>query len=207
MRRESHVRFCEGGGVRFPSATRLIVGFEQRNAAEQFLIDLHQRLVKFGLELHPEKTRLIEFGRFAVPNRERRGHGKPETLNFLGFTHSCGKNKAGRFEVLRQTMRKKWQAKLKDVYANLRRRMHAPVPEQGRYLRAVMNGHIQYYGVPGNRASISAFRFRLGWLWWKALQRRSQKTIVTTDRLSRLVEKWLPYPYLSHPYFPELHGV
>jgi len=183
-------------------ADDFIVGFEHRPEAERFLDDLRQRMAKFGLELHPEKTRLIEFGRFAVPNRKRRSEGKPETFHFLGFTHICATNQAGRFEVLRQTMRKKWQAKLKEVHARLRRQMHAPVPEQGQYLRSVMRGHIQYYGVPGNRPSIAAFRFRLGWLWWKVLRRRSQRTTVTAQRLSRLVEKWLPQPYLSHPFFP-----
>jgi hypothetical protein len=104
-------------------------------------------------------------------------------------------------------MRKKWQAKLKDVYATLRGKMHRPVPEQGCSLRAVMRGHIEYYGVPGNRPSIAAFRFRLGWLWWKVLRRRSQRTTVTTERLRRLVHKWIPEPYLSHPYFPRGHSV
>lgn len=193
---------AHGDAVIVRYADDFIAGFEHRQDAERFLGDLRQRLAKFGLELHADKTRLIEFGRFAAPNREHRGEGKPETFHFLGFTHICGKNKAGRFEVLRQTMRKKWQAKLKEVYATLRREMHAPVPEQGQYLRSVMRGHIEYYGVPGNRPSIAAFRFRLGWLWWKVLRRRSQRTTVTAERLRRLVEKWLPQPYLSHPFFP-----
>jgi group II intron reverse transcriptase/maturase len=188
-------------------ADDFIVGFEHRSEAEQFHGDLRQRMAKFGLEVHPEKTRLIEFGRFAAQDRGRRGGGKPETFDFLGFTHSCGTNQAGRFEVRRQTMRKKWQAKLREVYAELRRKMHSSVPEQGGYLQAVMRGHIEYYGVPGNRPSIAAFRFRLGWLWWKALQHRSQRTTVTAERLCRLVEKWIPEPYLSHPYFPRGSGV
>lgn len=184
--------------VRF--ADDFIVGFEHRQEAERFLSELRERLTKFGLELHPEKTRLIEFGRFAAQNRSDRGEGKPETFHFLGFTHICGKTKGGRFEVLRQTMRKKWQAKLTEVYQELRRRMHEAIPEQGRYLRAVMQGHIQYYGVPGNRPAMNAFRFRLGWLWWKVLRRRSQKDNLPKERLARLVKRWLPYPYLSHPY-------
>ena len=186
--------------VRF--ADDFIVGLQHRAEGERFLDDLRRRLAKFGLELHPDKTRLIEFGRVAAQNRAGRGEGKPATFNFLGFTHICGKNKGGRFEVLRQTMRQKWQAKLKEVQATLRRRMHAPVPEQGQYLRSVMRGHIEYYGVPGNRPSISAFRFRLGRIWWQVLRRRSQRTSVTAERLSRLVERWLPRPYLSHPFFP-----
>jgi group II intron reverse transcriptase/maturase len=184
--------------VRF--ADDFIVGFEHRQEAERFLAELRERLTKFGLELHPEKTRLIEFGRFAAQNRADRGEGKPETFDFLGFTHICGKTKGGRFEVLRQTMRKKWQAKLKEVYQELRRRMHESVAEQGRYLRAVMRGHIEYYGVPGNRPAMNAFRFRLGWLWWKVLRRRSQKDAFPKARLARIVKRWLPYPYLSHPY-------
>jgi RNA-directed DNA polymerase len=186
--------------VRF--ADDFIVGFEHREEGERFLDDLRRRLANFGLELHPEKTRLIEFGRQAAKDRTGRGEGKPETFSFLGFTHICGKNKGGRFEVLRQTMRQKWQAKLKEVHATLRSRMHAPVPEQGQYLRSVMRGHIEYYGVPYNRPSISAFRFRLGRIWWQVLRRRSQRTTITAERLSRLVERWLPQPYLSHPFFP-----
>jgi RNA-directed DNA polymerase len=195
-------RQAHGDAIIVRFADDFITGFEHRQEAERFLDDLRQRMTKFGLELHPDKTRLIEFGRFAAPNREGRGECRPETFNFLGFTHICGKNKAGRFEVLRQTMRQKWQAKLKEVAAELRRRMHAPIPAQGQYLRAVMRGHIEYYGVPGNRPSVAAFRIRLGWLWWKALRRRSQRTTVTAERLSRLVARWIPRPYLSHPFFP-----
>jgi group II intron reverse transcriptase/maturase len=200
-------RRAKGDVVIVRYADDFIVGFEHRSEAEQFQGDLRQRMAKFGLEVHPDKTRLIEFGRFAAQDRERRGGGKPETFNFLGFTHSCGTNQAGRFEVRRQTMREKWQAKLREVYTTLRNKMHSPVPEQGSYLRAVMRGHIQYYGVPGNRPSIAAFRFRLGWLWGKVLRRRSQRTTVTAERLCRLVEKWIPEPYLSHPYFPRCSRV
>ena len=198
---------AQGDVVIVRYADDFILGFEHRTEAEQFQRDLQQRMAKFGLEVHPDKTRLIEFGRFAVQDRDRRGQGKPETFDFLGFTHSCGTNKAGRFEVRRQTMRKKWQAKLREVYATLRNKMHSPVPEQRCYLQAVMRGHIHYYGVPGNRPSVAAFRFRLGWLWWKVLRRRSQRTTVTAERLCRLVEKWIPEPYLSHPYFPRFRSV
>ena len=184
--------------VRF--ADDFLVGFQHRQEAERFRAELRDRLTKFGLELHPDKTRLIEFGRFAARNRSDRGEGKPETFHFLGFTHICATTQGGGFEVLRQTMRKKWQAKLKEVYQELRRRMHASIPEQGRYLRAVMLGHIEYYGVPGNRAAMNAFRFRLGWLWWKVLRRRSQKDDFPKERLAQIVKRWLPYPYLSHPY-------
>jgi RNA-directed DNA polymerase len=200
-------RQAKGDVIIVRYADDFILGFEHRSEAEQFQEDLRQRMAKFGLEVHPDKTRLIEFGRFAAQDRDRGGRGKPETFNFLGFAHSCGTNEAGRFEVRRQTMRKKWQAKLKEVYPTLRSKMHSPIPEQGCYLQAVMRGHIEYYGLPGNRPSIAAFRFRLGWLWWKVLRRRSQRTSVTAERLRQLVEKWIPEPYLSHPFFPRGQSV
>jgi RNA-directed DNA polymerase len=150
--------------------------------------------------LHPEKSRLIEFGRFAAQDRERRTEGKPETFNFLGFTHICGKTKRGMFTVLRKTMRKKWQAKLRELYVELRRRMHEPVPEQGAYLRAVVLGHMRYYGVPMNSRSLQAFRWKVGWLWWKVLRSRSQKNKLTWIRMGRLIAKWLPPARIYHPY-------
>ncbi len=131
MRRELHVRFCEGGGVRFPSATRLIVGFEHREGAARFLGELRDRFARFGLTLHPDKTRLIEFGRHANRNRRGRGDGKPETFNFLGFMHSCGKSRKGRFAVWREPMRQRWQAQLREVHLVLRRRLHASISDQG----------------------------------------------------------------------------
>ncbi len=130
---------------------------------------------KFQLELHPEKTRLLEFGRFAARDREKRGQGKPETFDFLGFTHICGKTRKGRFAVLRQTIRKRLLAKLGEVKAELRRRMHDPVPEVGQWLKAVVSGHIRYYGVPTNSPALNRFRFAVGDLWHHVLSRRSQK--------------------------------
>jgi hypothetical protein len=158
--------------VRF--ADDFVVGFEHREEAEKFLTELRQRLAGFGLELHPEKTRLIEFGRHAAKNRQGRKEGKPETFNFLGFTHICGKTSQGWFTVLRQTMRKRWQAKLQEVKIELKRRMHLPVPEVGSYLRSVILGHTRYYGVPMNTERIRAFRWAIGRLWWQVLRRRSQ---------------------------------
>ncbi|MFN2119271.1 MAG: RNA-directed DNA polymerase, partial [Anaerolineales bacterium] len=131
MRRESHVRFCEGVGVRFPRATRLIVGFQYKADAERFLKELRERLSRFNLELHPDKTRLLEFGRFAAKNRKQRGQGKPETFNFLGFTHICGSTKKGHFTVRRKTMRKKMLAKLASLKGELKARMHKPIDEVG----------------------------------------------------------------------------
>lgn len=181
-------------------ADDFVLGFQYRSEAKKFLAELQARFVRFGLRLHPEKSRLIEFGRFAAQDRERRTEGKPETFNFLGFTHICGKTKRGMFTVLRKTMRKKWQAKLRELYIELRRRMHEPVPEQGAYLRAVVLGHMRYYGVPMNSRSLQAFRWKVGWLWWKVLRSRSQKTKLTWIRMGRLIAKWLPPARIYHPY-------
>jgi RNA-directed DNA polymerase len=184
--------------VRF--ADDWVAGFQYRFEAERFLSELRERFAQFGLELHPDKTRLIEFGRFAVQSRTKRGEGKPETFNFLGFTHICGKTRKGWFTVVRKTMRKKWQAKLKEVKIVLRRRMHDPVPKQGLYLRAVIRGHMQYYGVPMNNRAISAFRYYLQRMWWKSLKRRSQKHKLTWARMLRLVGIWFPPVRICHPY-------
>jgi hypothetical protein len=185
--------------VRF--ADDFVVGFQHRSVAEQFLEDLRKRMAEFGLELHNDKTRLLEFGPYAARNRKRAGLGKPETFNFLGFTHICGKKRSnGRFTVLRQTMRKRVQAKLNDVKHELRRRMHDPVPEVGRWLAAVVRGHVNYYGVPGNRRALALFRYRVTWLWWRSLRRRSQKTNVTWERMKRLFEHWIPPARICHPY-------
>ncbi len=184
--------------VRF--ADDFVVGFEHRQEAEQFLAELRERFAKFGLELHPDKTRLIEFGRYAETNRRDRGDGKPETFNFLGFTHTCAWTRKGHFTVRRQTMRTRWQAKLKEVKATLQRRMHASVAELGQYLRSVVNGHVQYYGVPLNSPSITAFRFSIGRIWKWVLERRSQRTRVSWERMSRLIARWLPPARVCHPY-------
>jgi group II intron reverse transcriptase/maturase len=184
--------------VRF--ADDFVVGFEHRKEAERFLADLRERFARFGLALHPDKTRLIEFGRFADQHRRGRGDGKPETFNFLGFTHSCGKTRKGRFMVLRQTMRQRWRAKLQAVNTELRQRLHASIPEQGAYLRSVLLGHVRYYGVPRNGPSLMAFRSALGRVWRTALRRRSQTARLTWVRLARFTARWLPIPHICHPY-------
>ena len=185
--------------VRF--ADDIVVGFQSQAEAERFQKELVARLRKFGLELHPEKTRLLEFGPYAAENRRKRGQGRPETFNFLGFTHICAKKRSnGRFTVLRQTIRKRLQAKLSEVKTELRRRMHDPVPEVGRWLRSVVGGHIRYYGVPMNAPALHLFRFRVGWLWQRALSRRSQKGRVCWDRMRRLIAHWLPLARVCHPY-------
>ncbi|MCG6534281.1 MAG: RNA-directed DNA polymerase, partial [Syntrophales bacterium LBB04] len=175
-------------------------GFQYRREAERFLADLRERFARFGLALHPDKTRILEFGRFAEEDRSRRGEKKPETFNFLGFTHICGKTTGGTFTVIRRTMRTRLQAKLKEVYQELKRRMHDPVPEQGAYLRSVVGGHTRYYGVPMNEPSLSAFRKEIGRLWEIVLKRRSQKHRLTWDRMKRLVDRWLPPVRVCHPY-------
>jgi group II intron reverse transcriptase/maturase len=181
-------------------ADDFIVGFEHKSDAERFLAELTERFRRFSLELHPDKTRLIEFGPFAATNRTRRGQGKPETFDFLGFTHICGKKRNGRFTVLRQTMRKRLQAKLKQVKIQLRRRLHDPVPEVGRWLRSVVEGHVRYYGVPMNGPAIALFRFQVGRLWYRTLRRRSQKTRLNWERMRRLIDRWLPPARICHPY-------
>ncbi len=181
-------------------ADDFIVGFQHRADAERFLAELRERFTKFGLELHPEKTRLLEFGPFAAENRQGAGKGKPETFDFLGFTHICGKKRNGRFTVVRQTIRKRLQAKLSEVKAELRRRMHAPVPVVGAWLRMVVGGHLQYYGVPMNGPALSTFRFQVGWLWYRALRRRGQRRPLNWDRMRRLIRRWLPPARICHPY-------
>jgi len=181
-------------------ADDFIVGFQHREEAERFLADLRERFTKFGLELHPEKTRLLEFGPYAAEHRQRAGEGKPETFDFLGFTHIGGKKRNGRFTVVRQTIRKRLQAKLGEVKTELRRRLHDPIPVVGTWLRQVVGGHIRYYGVPMNGPAIGMFRFQVGWLWHRALARRSQTGHVSWERMRRLIERWLPPARICHPY-------
>ena len=181
-------------------ADDIIVGFQSRAEAERFLAELRERLAKFSLELHPEKTRLLEFGPFAAENRRRAGQGKPETFNFLGFTHICGKKRNGRFTVVRQTIRKRLQAKLSEVKAELRRRMHAPIPVVGTWLRTVVGGHLRYYGVPMNGPALFTFCYQVGRLWYRTLRRRGQRRPLNWDRMRRLIWRWLPPARITHPY-------
>jgi RNA-directed DNA polymerase len=184
--------------VRF--ADDFIVGFEHREDAERFQAELSERFAKFGLELKAEKTRLIEFGRDAARNRAARGLGKPETFDFLGFTHISGKTRGGRFTVRRITIAKRMRAKLKEVKTELMRRMHLPVPEVGQWLARVVRGHLNYYAVPGNTDAIAAFCSEIQRLWHWALRRRSQRTKVTWERMRRLFKRWLPAPRALHPH-------
>ena len=188
-------------------ADDFIVGFQHRADAERFLAELRERVATFSLELHPEKTRLLECGPYAAENRRRAGKGKPETFDFLGFTHICGKKRNGRFTVVRQTIRKRLQAKLGAVKTELRRRLHAPISAVGRWLRSVVEGHLRYYGVPTNGPALFTFCFQVGRLWCRTLRRRSQTARLTWDRMRRLIRRWLPPPRVCHPYPLRRFGV
>jgi hypothetical protein len=167
--------------------------------AERFQRAVTERLARFGLKLHEDKTRLIEFGRFARENYRRRGKGKPQTFDFLGFTHCCGKSRKGKFAIVRLTSAKRMRAKLLAVKEELRRRMHQTIAEQGRYLRAVVNGHMRYFGVPRNGTRIGQFRQAVGRVWFRTLRRRSQKHRLTSQRMCRIAAHWLPLVHICHP--------
>jgi group II intron reverse transcriptase/maturase len=182
-------------------ADDLVVGFENRAEAERFLKEFQERLAKFGLELHPDKTRLIEFGRHAARNRKQRGEGKPETFTFLGFTHYCGKRRSnGTFIVWRKTAKKRMVAKLHAVKVELRRRMHEPSSQVGAWLQKVTTGYLQYHAIPGNSDRLEIFVHRLRVLWRRVLFQRSQKGRKSWERLSPLLKRWIPRPHVLHPY-------
>ena len=184
-------------------ADDFVVGFQHESDARRFLEELKERFRKFNLELHAQKTRIIEFGRFAAERRERRGEGKPATFNFLGFTHLCDRTREASFIVGRQTMAKKMRAKLKVLKEKLWVRMHQSIGQTGAWLASVLRGHYQYYGVPRNYRSLDLFRSRVKHLWQRALSRRSQKGRITEERMERIVDRWLPIPRICHPY-PEV---
>lgn len=186
--------------VRF--ADDFIVGFQRWSDAEQFVRDLKDRFQRFNLTLHPEKTRLIEFGRFAAQSRQQRGLGRPETFDFLGFTHSCGKTRNGKYTVLHQTTKARMRAKLTEVHRELRRRFHLPIPEVGRWLQSVVSGHFRYYGVTGNSRALSVFRQQVAWLWHRCLERRSHKAHVPWEKMARLRKRWLPLVRIYHTFPP-----
>jgi hypothetical protein len=178
-----------------------VLGFENREEAERLRRELQEQLRRVGLELHPEKTRMIEFGRFAESNRKRRGEGKPETFDFLGFTHMCGRTRtAGRFTVKRKTIGKRMRAKLQEIRQQLRQRMHDAVPETGKWLRSVVQGYFNYHAVPGNGDRMQAFRDAVTRYWWWTLSRRSQKGRIDWERMRRLVRRWIPSVRIMHPY-------
>jgi group II intron reverse transcriptase/maturase len=193
-------RQAQGDVIVVRYADDFIVGFQHEREARQFLAALRDRLAEYGLELHPDKTRLIEFGARAASDRDREGRGKPETFDFLGFTHVCGKTRDGRFAVVRQTAPKRMRAKLHEVKAELWKRLHHPVPEVGRWLASVIRGHIQYYAVPRNFPAVQAFCDRAIRHWKRTLNRRSQTSKVTWKRMRRLVRRWIPCVRIVHPY-------
>jgi RNA-directed DNA polymerase len=193
-------RHARGDVVVVRFADDFVVGFEHRSDAERFWSDLRDRLAKFSLELNAEKTRLIRFGRFAAQQCQDRGLGKPETFRFLGFTHVCGMDRRGRFQLKRITDSKRSRAKLHALRGELLKRRDRPVPEQGRWLASVLRGHANYYGVPGNQRALYAFRSEVVRLWRRALRRRSQRTRLTWARMQRLRNRWLPFLTITHPW-------
>ena len=181
-------------------ADDFIVGFQHHDDARCFLEEMRERLREFALSLHPEKTRLIEFGRFAAERRGRRGLGKPETFNFLGFTFICGKTRAGKFQLQRKSRRDRMTAKLRMIKDELRQRMHQSIPEQGQWLRRVVHGYYNYYAVPTNARALDVLRNHVIDLWRRTLRRRSQKDRITWERMTQLADAWLPKPIILHPW-------
>jgi group II intron reverse transcriptase/maturase len=193
-------RHARGDMIIVRWADDFVVGFEHQGDAKQFLHDLRERFAKFSLELNADKTRLMQFGRFAAQNRAERGLGKPETFDFLGFTHICGKGRSGQFWLRRITIKKRMRAKLHEVNDQLKRRRHLPIPEQGKWPASVLRGHYTYYAVPGNLRAVSTFRTQVTRHWLKALRRRSQRHHLNWQRMDRLSALWLPPARILHPY-------
>lgn len=183
--------------VRYADDT--ITGFQHKSDAEQFVKDLTERFREFGLTLHPSKTRLIEFGRYADHNRKQRGDGKPETFNFLGLTHVCGTTRDGRFTIKRHTIRKRLHAKVKEVATELRKRMNSSVFETGTWLKKVVQGFYQYHAVQHNIQALQDFRYLVYWHWRRVLIRRSHKAKCTWERMNELIDRWIPKPRIIHP--------
>jgi group II intron reverse transcriptase/maturase len=181
-------------------ADDFVVGFQHRDDAERFQKDLRERLRNFSLELHPEKTRLIEFGRYAQLNRAARGEKKAETFDFLGFTHICGKAKEEKFLLMRQTIKKRMRAKLLEVKLELLRRRHQPIKEQGKWLSSVVRGHFAYYAVPTNSRALQCFRKSITRLWLRTLRKRSGRDRTTWVTLGHLERRWLPKALIQHPW-------
>jgi RNA-directed DNA polymerase len=177
------------------------MGFQHRAEAVRFLEEFKERLAKFGLELHPEKTRLIEFGRYAAHKRKQWGKGKPETFTFLGFTHYCGRrHKTDTFTVWRITSKQRMVAKLKTIKVELLRRKHDRISQVGASLRKVVTGYYQYHAVPGNIGQLRTFRQRVNRLWRNVLVRRSQRAKKRWESLTPVFNRWIPLPRILHPY-------
>jgi RNA-directed DNA polymerase len=188
-------------------ADDIVVGFEHEADARRFRDEMRERLREFSLSLHPEKTRLIEFGRQAAIKRAQRGLCRPETFDFLGFTFICGKSRRGKFLLTRRSRRDRMRAKLREVKDELRQRMHQPIPEQGRWLAQIVRGYFAYHAVPTNSRALLAFRYHVTDLWRRTLRRRSQKDDTTWVRMKRLADDWLPQPRILHPWPSERFAV
>ena len=194
-------KVAHGDVIMVRYADDAVLGFEHRQEAERFLEQLRERVQKFGLELHPDKTRLIEFGRFAAERRKKRGEGRPETFNFLGFTHICGTNhETGNFAIYRKTIGKRMAAKLKDIKAQLRMRLHLGTGGTAKWLEQVMRGYFQYHAVPGNGSRMKGFRREVARIWYRTLRRRSQRSRLTWERFSERLDSLLPPVQILHPY-------
>jgi hypothetical protein len=193
-------QYARGDVIIVRYADDFIVGFEHRDDAERFWSELRDRMGQFNLELHPEKTRLIEFGRFAAERRQRRAQGKPATFDFLGFTHICSKTRNGKFTVRRKTIAQRLRKKLQAIKDTLRRRLHWPIPQQGAWLKSVLLGHYRYYAVPRNGSLLTVFRDTIMRYWCQTLRRRSQRHRMTWPRMYAIAEQWLPKPHILHPY-------
>jgi group II intron reverse transcriptase/maturase len=193
-------RHAHGDVIIVRYADDYIVGFQHQDDAHRFLADLRGRLATFSLELAPDKTRLIQFGRFAAQQRSARGLGKPETFDFLGFKHICSKTRNGRFMLKRITIGARMQAKLREIRIELRRRRHHPIPDQGTWLGSVVRGHLAYYAVPGNSDAMIAFHDQVTRHWHKSLKKRSQRSNLPWERMTRIAARWLPPVQRMHPF-------
>ena len=188
--RHDHVRYADD----------IIVGFQYEIDARRFWDAMRERLAEYSLSLHLEKTRLIEFGRFAADQRARRGLGKPETFNFLGFTFICGRSRRGRFALKRKSRGDRMRATLLEIKKEMQRRMHQPIPEQGKWLRQAATGFFAYHAVPTNSRALYTFRHRITDLWRRSLRRRSQKDRMTWSRIKKLADDFLPQARILHPW-------
>ena len=193
-------RVATGDMIIVRYADDFIVGFQHERDARRFLDEMRARLQGFALTLHPEKTRLIEFGRFAAKDRKARGLGKPETFNFLGFTFICGQTRSGKFLLKRKTRRDRMRAKLRMIKQEMWRRMHQPLHQQGKWLGYVVRGYFNYHAVPMNFRALGTFRTEIAKRWHRILNRRSQRTNLNWNQMNRLIDDWLPRPRILHPW-------
>lgn len=193
-------RHANGEVIIVRYADDFVLGFQHEVEATRFRADLQRRLERFGLEMHPDKTRLLCFGRYAASRRNERGQGKPETFDFLGFTHICGKTKTGKFFLFRRTSKKRMRATLKAIREKIYRKRHLPVPVQGQWLNSVVQGYFAYHAVPTNIDRLDSFRGEVTRAWHHALRRRSQRSRMTWARMGRLATRWIPRPRALHPF-------